>query len=483
MLFSEPTFLFLFLPVVVLLYALLPVRFRNGFLTVASLLFYASGEAAFLPFLLASVALNYYFAIWIANSKGTRRAAWILWAGIASDLGLLLVFKYTHFLIHNWNALAPIWHGRIFTLGRIALPLGISFFTFHKISYKVDVFRGHAEAKRNPLDLALYILFFPQLIAGPIVRYNEIAGQFGAASRTLDWGRLTKGAQLFIVGLGKKMLIANVLAAPADRIFALPAESLPTSVSWLGIACYSLQIYFDFSGYSDMAVGLACLFGFDFPRNFNFPYCADSITEFWRRWHISLSTWFRDYLYIPLGGNRQSPARTYLNLLVVFLLCGFWHGASWNFVVWGVFHGSFLVGERAFGLRHAAGASIVRRAYTLLVVMLGWVCFRASSMHEAGRYVVSLSGFGRASGPVCNTGLFMDRHVAACLLIGIIASTPAARILWISWTGANPKSPEDLPPAARWAAPLLTAGLAACFLLSAMEVLSGTYNPFIYFRF
>jgi alginate O-acetyltransferase complex protein AlgI len=339
--FAEPAFLFLFLPALLILYQLVPPRGRNLLLVLASLLFYAVGEWRFLPILLASVALNYWIALGIDRTRGTPAARIWLTVGVASDLALLFYFKYFGFLLNQASYLFIDFPTEIPVP---ALPLGISFFTFHKISYKVDVYRGVCAVRRNPLDLALYILLFPQLIAGPIIRYHEIADQL--LRRIVTREGFAEGVRRFVVGLGKKMLVANVVARPADAIFGLPSHELTPGLAWLGLACYTLQIYFDFSGYSDMAIGLGRMFGFRFPENFHYPYVALSITDFWRRWHLSLSRWFRDYLYIPLGGNRCSPRRLYANLLTVFFLCGIWHGANWTFIAWGLFHGLFLVLER-----------------------------------------------------------------------------------------------------------------------------------------
>ena len=338
MVFSAPIFLFLFLPIVLALYFVTPSRMRNPLLLGASLVFYGWGEPRFVAVMLASALVNYGFAL--AIGAGTRRRL-LLSLAITVNLGLLAVYKYSDFAVANVNTLLG-WTG-VPLLARpgLILPLGISFFTFHAVSYLMDVYRGRVPAQRNPLDVALYIALFPQLIAGPIVRYATIAPEI--ARRRTTWDGLVWGIRRFVVGLGKKVLIANTLARPADAVFGLPPSEMSAGLAWLGVACYALQIYFDFSGYSDMAIGLARIFGFPFPENFRYPYVSRSLTEFWRRWHISLSTWFRDYLYVPLGGNRRGPARVYLNLVVVFVFCGLWHGASWTFLVWGLFHGVFLV--------------------------------------------------------------------------------------------------------------------------------------------
>jgi alginate O-acetyltransferase complex protein AlgI len=483
MLFTEPTFLLLFLPATLLLYFAAPRAAKNLLLTAASLLFYAWGEWRFLPWLVASVALNYWLAVWLARTPPSAKRRWILAFGIASDLALLLVFKYAGFAVQNLNGVLHLAHLGAVTLPAITLPLGISFFTFHKISYKVDVYRGNADAKKNPIDLALYILLFPQLIAGPIVRYNEISDQI--VERQVRWPHLYLGVRRFIVGFGKKMILANTVALPADQIFSLPTNELTTPVAWLGIVCYTLQIYFDFSGYSDMAIGLASMFGFTFPENFNYPYLSTSITEFWRRWHISLSRWFRDYLYIPLGGNRAGALATYRNLLLVFFLCGLWHGASWTFVLWGLFHGGFLIVERLrIGKWLAAAPRPLQRVYTLGVVMIGWVFFRADGLRHAAGYLLALGGLARGSGAAQHLGLYLNGALLLALVAGMVGATPVCG--WVQhrfseWTAGADARLSRLAQAA-------AGGVSACaltlvFLVSAMMVAAGTYNPFIYFRF
>jgi len=340
--FSSVTFVFYFLPLVLVAYLLLPAR--NIVLLFASLVFYAWGETYFIAVLMVSIGLNYLFGILIEKSYDEKRRTTALFLGLGADLGLLCLFKYLNFIADNLNVFLSTGGYAPIEIHHIHLPLGISFFTFQAMSYLVDVYRRTVPAERNIFNLGLYIAMFPQLVAGPIVRFNQIADQLHKRSVTTD--AFSLGVRRFVVGLGQKMLIANILAVPADAIFAVPSEGLTPAIAWLGVVAYTLQIYFDFAGYSNMAIGLGHMFGFTLPENFNYPYIAQSITEFWRRWHISLSRWFRDYLYIPLGGNRKGSYRTYANLFVVFFLCGLWHGASWNFVVWGLFHGFFLVVER-----------------------------------------------------------------------------------------------------------------------------------------
>ncbi|MEO8506426.1 MAG: MBOAT family protein, partial [Betaproteobacteria bacterium] len=394
MVFASPIFLFLFLPITLAAYFAVPRRGRNGVLLVASLAFYAWGEAPYLVLVLGSVLFNYAIggAIGRAQDPRTRRR-WLA-AGVTGNLAALAVFKYANFAFANVNALAPVLAITPLAVAAIPLPLGISFFTFHAISYVVDVYKRNAHAERNLPRFALYILLFPQLIAGPIIRWRDIAAQL--PDREQRMADFTYGVRRFVLGLGKKVLIANTLGRVADQIFALPTTELTTPLAWLGLACYTLQIYFDFSGYSDMAIGLGRMFGFEFVENFNYPYISRSLTEFWRRWHISLSTWFRDYLYIPMGGGRVGRSRVYFNLVVVFALCGLWHGASLNYLLFGCFHGAVLVLERAWlGARLARWPSVLRHVYLMFVVALGWVFFRCEDTAVMTAWFAAMSGFAK----------------------------------------------------------------------------------------
>jgi alginate O-acetyltransferase complex protein AlgI len=471
MVFASPIFLFLFLPLTLAAYFAFPRRWRNGVLLVASLAFYAWGEAPYLALVLGSVAFNFAIGAAIGRAgEAAVRKRWLV-LGIAGNLLALAIFKYANFTVANINTLAPILAVTPVALAAIPLPLGISFFTFHAISYVVDVYKGNAHAERNLPRFALYILLFPQLIAGPIIRWRDIAGQLPArAERISDFAY---GVRRFVLGLGKKVLIANTLGAVADRIFALPAAELTTPLAWLGLACYTLQIYFDFSGYSDMAIGLMRMFGFRILENFNYPYIARSIREFWRRWHISLSNWFRDYLYIPLGGNQRGERRAYANLVIVFLLCGLWHGASWPFVLWGAWHGVFLVVERAGLDRVLRRIGPLQHVYALLAVMGGWVLFRCETLTEAIAYYAAL--LGNAQGDPVRRPLaeFLDPFVAFTLLVGIVFATPLARTIG-QWRDRHANAAV---------LGLDVAWLAVVFVLASSFLAAGTYNPFIYFRF
>src|SRR5215470_330359 len=423
MVFSSPIFLFLFLPVTLGFYFLLPVRLRNIWLLGTSLVFYGWGEPKFVVVMLASILLNYFLALWIdrVRDKGDARPA--LATAIVLNLGLLVFFKYVNFLGDNLNlVLAGIGLPPV-VIPAIALPIGISFFTFHALSYVIDVYRRAAPAQRSLFNIGLYISLFPQLIAGPIIRYHDIAHQL--VERTVTRAGFAYGVERFVVGLGKKVLIANSLAVPADLIFTIPGDQLTMPVAWLGVICYALQIYFDFSGYSDMAIGLGYMFGFRILENFNYPYISQSLTEFWRRWHISLSNWFRDYLYIPLGGNRVAPWRVYLNLVIVFFLCGLWHGAAWNFVVWGLFHGLFLVIERMGLARRMTGwHAPFRHLYVILIILVSWVLFRAASLPQAWSFLAAMAGLSKASGLEQPIALYADTQTLLALAIGLVGSTP-----------------------------------------------------------
>ena len=481
MLFTSPVFLFLFLPLVLGAHSVVGRRLRNGLLLAASLLFYAWGEGAFVLGLCGSIAANYLFG---RALDAPRRRTGVLAVAVATNLALLGVFKYAAFLVDNLNAAAAVLGVAPLHLAPVHLPIGISFFTFHALSYLIDVSRRRVRAQRSPIDFGLYITLFPQLIAGPIVRYHDIAAQL--AGRTVRRERFAAGVRRFVLGLGKKTLIADTLALPADAIFALPPASLTASLAWAGALLYTLQIYCDFSAYSDMAIGLARMLGFEFLENFDYPYVSRSVTEFWRRWHISLSRWFRDYLYIALGGNRRGTLRTSLNLVTVFFLCGLWHGASWTFVVWGLFHGAFLVLERAgLGSRLARLSAPLRHAYTLAVVVVGWVLFRAPTLAVAGAFLAAMAGFGHGSGLEYRLDLYGGPDVALAVVAGVLASTPLVPLLARRVADAvgrlRPgRAAVGLEVAAAAAE---VAALAAVFVASGAAVAASTYNPFIYFRF
>ncbi len=485
MVFSSASFLFYFLPIVLAVYfacVALP-RVRNWVLLLASLFFYAWGEGEYVVVMLLSIAANYFFGLWVHRAHERNNAKVQMGVAIAFNLTLLVIFKYTNFLVANLNVVLSGLGLPAVIIGQVHLPIGISFFTFHCISYLMDIYRRQTPPQRSLPVTALYISLFPQLVAGPIIRYKDIVAQL--THRTVGVERFAKGINRFIVGLGKKVLIANVVGLPADKIFAIPSEHLTTPVAWLGIVCYTLQIYFDFSGYSDMAIGLGHMFGFKFMENFNYPYVSRSIQEFWRRWHISLSTWFRDYLYIPLGGNRVPPAKMYFNLVMVFFLCGMWHGASWNFIIWGMFHGLFSVLERfPLGKRLTQGPRILAHVYTMLVVMVAWVFFRAETLPGALAYIKAMAGFAQGSGVEWHMGLFFNPKVAIVLGLAVIGATPI--LPWLRQWRERTLLPRHLGPVALddgVEAMVSLVLLPAIFVLCAMSLASGTHNPFIYFQF
>jgi len=490
MLFTSTVFLFLFLPLALLLHYVLPERFRNAFLLLASLFFYAWGEVFYAVIILVSIGINYTMArAMAAYPPGGRKRALLL-TTIGLNLALLGWFKYANFMVDNINVVLRIFDGPVIHLEPVHLPIGISFFTFQALSYVVDAYFGRVAVQKRMVDLALYIALFPQLIAGPIVRYRDIAAEI--AARHVDLSRFAYGVRRFIIGMGKKMILANPVGELADTVFALSPGEWTTPLTWLGIACYTLQIYFDFSGYSDMAIGLGRMLGFTFKENFNYPYAAASIREFWQRWHISLSSWFRDYLYIPLGGSHLSPRRTIVNLWVVFLLCGLWHGPSWNFVIWGGLHGCFLSLERTeFDRIRRWLWWPLRHIYVLLVVMVAWVFFRLETLPEALSFIGIMVGVGEGSAPPQLTiDLFPFEH-RLVFMVAILAC--------VSWRSVG-KRMADLyfRNQARFMStmtirlqPWLTTGLhvlnvaalMSILILSIMHIAVGTYNPFIYFRF
>ena len=477
MVFASPLFLFVFLPLVLAAYFLLPRRAGNWVLLAASAAFYLWGEGLFIALVLASIAFNWLIGRRIEDAASTRsRRRWLAF-GVGGNLAVLVLFKYANFALANVSAALTELHWGTIALAAIPLPLGISFFTFHSISYLVDIHRHNANAQRRIGRFALYILLFPQLIAGPIIRYKDIASQIVARDRRL--ADFAEGSRRFILGLGKKVLVANTLGRVADQVFAIAPGELNTPAAWLGLVCYAMQIYFDFSGYSDMAIGLMRMFGFRVMENFNYPYISQSIREFWRRWHISLSNFFRDYLYVPLGGNRRGKSRAYANLVIVFLLCGLWHGASWTFVLWGIWHGVFLVLERA-GLDAALARTWrpLRHAYAMSVVLGGWVLFRCETLSHAGAYFAALSGAGADTGLKYPVRMLLDDLAAATLAVAIVGAMPLGR-----WLAATVDTRLPHGPPRRAALALECAWLAAMLLVSCAFLAAGTYNPFIYFRF
>jgi alginate O-acetyltransferase complex protein AlgI len=475
--FSSTLFIFYFLPIFLLIYY--GFRASNLWIVIGSSLFYVFGEGAYILLLASLVAGNFVIGRLIDKAAAPLRRV-LLVGGISANLAVLAFFKYANFLldtVHNLTRIA------VPTLG-IHLPLGISFFTFQFISYLIDIGRRQIAPDRSITRFATYIMMFPHLIAGPIVRYADIDSEL--FKRQLSLEKIALGVQYFIVGLCQKVLIANIVAVAADKAFGLPASELSTLVAWLGVTAFTLQIYFDFCGYSNMAIGLAFLMGFRFPRNFNYPYISRSITEFWRRWHISLSFWFRDYVYISLGGNRKGTLSTLRNLLIVFFLTGLWHGAAWTFVLWGLFHGLFLMCERAF-----LSKALVRLpaafawAYTMLVVMLGWVLFKARDLPHAASIVSAMFGIGRPHG-LEPLRAWLTPEIILAMGAGIVFAFPT-----LPYTLEALRRPTVLGPVIPGTAhasvisvqliPILLLILGFC--LSSMLLVTGSLNPFLYFRF
>lgn len=484
MVFSSVFFLFLFLPVTLILYFNVGIKLRNLVLLIASLVFYTWGEVGYVLLMLFSICINWIFGLLIDEAKGTpKKCKLFLGIGVALNLIPLAFFKYGNFFFDNlsrfgFDSLAQ-------TLGaeKIHLPIGISFFTFQAISYIVDVYRNTANVQRKPINLALYISLFPQLIAGPIVRYHDVAEQI--VKRRVTLIGFQDGVQRFVFGLGKKVLIANNIGAVADHIYSLPVETLPAGLLWLGMLTYTLQIYYDFSAYSDMAIGLGKMFGFTFLENFNYPYSARSIQDFWRRWHISLSSWFKDYLYIPLGGNRKSAARTYFNLLLVFFLCGLWHGASWTFVIWGLYHGLFLIVERVgLGKTIARLPLIVQHIYAVFVVMIGWVFFRAESLDQAIIYITSLGNFSAPAYLDARLFATMNTEFYIALCFALIFSYPLVPRLISKYRRVLEQASTPTGFLLKSATTLSTmVWMAFIIIYSSAQLMSGSHNPFLYFRF
>ena len=463
MVFSSMVFMCIFLPVVFILHCILPgIRLKNAFLLLASVLFYAYGEPVYIILLFVSTLLNYFCACMIESSKYKKV---ILTLAVICNLGILIVFKYTDFILGTVNILT----GLHLPLPQIRMPIGISFFTFQAMSYVIDVYRGTTKAQKNYAKVLLYISFFPQLIAGPIVKYHDIAQEIDNRTQSLEGVSL--GIRRFSAGLCKKVLISNTMGLVADQLFGASAGNINAAGAWLGAISYMLQIYFDFSGYSDMAIGLGWMFGFHFKENFNYPYISGSIREFWRRWHISLSGWFLEYLYIPLGGNRKGKFRTVVNKMIVFLCTGIWHGAAVNFLFWGIYHGCFLMLEEYvpwIGRKGSKLKAVFQHIYALLVVCIGFVFFRADTMSQGLFWIKEMfTGFTWNAAAMS----FAVQQITPVFLVtlagALIACCPVIKTV-------NNK---------KWYAPFAYVcsllGLVVCML----SLASGTYNPFIYFRF
>lgn len=498
MVFSSLTFLFLFLPPVLALCLVLTwwsnrhgkgaPRAANLMLLLSSLLFYFWGEQELVLVMMASTLVDYACGAFIGRHRNRRAGlgrptGWEragLGVSIVTNLTFLGIFKYFNFGVDNLQALFAAFNVESESLSNaiyITLPIGISFYTFQSMSYTIDVYRGDVRPAQNLIDFAAFVTMFPQLVAGPIVRYRDVAEQL--VERRVGVSLFASGVRRFAVGLAKKVLIANTVALPADRIFALSSNTVSGPVAWLGLICYALQIYYDFSGYSDMAIGLGRMLGFTFPENFRWPYSARSIQEFWRRWHISLSTWFRDYLYIPLGGSRGGPLRTYGNLCLVFLLCGLWHGASWTFVIWGGYHGLFLVLER-LGLKTFIEHRLrpLQHVYVMLVVLGGWLLFRSENFAQVQWMAKAMLGHADAGSISFPVSYFLDRDVWAALILGSLFSLPLGPYMAQQWSRLYRNATATVGVAL-----VETLLLFALLILCVLLLAGGAHNPFIYFRF
>ena len=464
MVFSSMVFLCIFLPVVFLLHLLLPgIRAKNGMLLLASLAFYAYGEPVYVILMIASAFVNYLSALLIGKNPAGKKA--VMAVNVILNLGVLVLFKYTGFLAESVNTIL----GTAIPVPSIRLPIGISFFTFQAMSYVIDVYRGVTGAQKNFGKVLLYISFFPQLIAGPIVKYHDIAQEIENRTQTVDG--VTDGIRRFIVGLSKKVLISNTVGLVADTLFAADVSGLNAAAAWIGAVSYMLQIYFDFSGYSDMAIGLGEMFGFHFKENFNYPYISGSIREFWRRWNMSLSGWFQEYLYIPLGGSRKGKIRTVINKFIVFLCTGIWHGANVTFLFWGLYHGCFLMLEEIVpAIREQGGKvkSFFQHIYTLLVVLIGFVFFRADSMHQGAAWIKTMfTGFGSNTAAM---SLALEQLTPLYLVTVAVGSVACCPVKMLVKKGRAYEA-------------VTAAGSLVLLLLCMLSLASGTYNPFIYFRF
>lgn len=466
MVFSSTIFLCVYLPLVLLGYYICPKKGRNLFLLIASLVFYAWGEPKYVFLMIFSILVNYIFGrLMDKHRENKKRLKLMLVLSVVIDLGLLSVFKYTDFVITNINAI----FGSSFDLLNIALPIGISFYTFQAMSYTIDVYRDDVRVQKNLIDFGMYITMFPQLIAGPIVRYADVQDQL--AERSVTTADFSEGVMRFVVGLGKKVLLANQMGAVWSEIYALGGD-VSALMAWTGAIAYTFQIYFDFSGYSDMAIGLGRMFGFKFPENFRYPYQSVSITDFWRRWHITLSTWFKEYLYIPLGGNRRGLTRQALNLLIVWSLTGFWHGAGWNFVLWGLYYFVILFIEKLFLLKALDKLpKFFRHVYALLLIIIGWVIFASDDVSVLLPFLGSMFG---ANGAIGGMDVYTLLTKAVLLIICCVASTELPKKLFLSAAGAmNEKA----------AFTLKSVLMIALLALSMILLIGDSYNPFLYFRF
>ncbi|MEE1243379.1 MAG: MBOAT family O-acyltransferase [Frisingicoccus sp.] len=460
MLFSSISFLYYFLPIVLILYFIAPGNMKNLILMISSLVFYAWGEPEYVVIMIVSIIVGYITGRLIETFYTKKYVALFLAGGVLSHLGILIYFKYVDFFIGNVNAIT----GSTIPLLRLTLPIGISFYTFQILSYEIDVYRGKVRAQKNILKLAVYVTMFPQLIAGPIVRYSDIEGQLDERSQSFE--NFGVGMSRFVIGLGKKILLANTLGELCEIFKASNDKSI--LFFWVYGIAFALHIYFDFSGYSDMAIGLGKIFGFAFPENFNYPYISGSVTEFWRRWHMSLGQWFRDYVYIPLGGSRCSKVRWLMNILIVWMLTGLWHGAAWNFVFWGLYYGLLLAIEKLLLAKWLENSRIISHIYLLLTLIIGFVIFNGTDIRETVTYIGAMFGFGDYP-LIYSEFIYYVKSYGILLVCGAVGATPIVR----SVAGKMEKKSILLQPAV----------LVLILLISTAYLVDGSFNPFLYFRF
>ncbi len=470
MIFSSVFFIFVFLPITLLVYFVVPKPGKNVVLLISSLIFYAWGEPVYIILMVFSIVYNYISGIEIDYHKRQQdkgRTRFVFWLTVGVNLGILMFFKYYGFLMENINAVLPF----DIPYKELSLPVGISFYTFQTLSYIIDVYKGNVAVQKNLINFGTYITMFPQLIAGPIVRYADIEAQLD--NRRITLPGFGNGIAWFLRGLGKKVLLANNIGMAYDAIAALPDGKMSVLSAWVGCVAYAFQIYFDFSGYSDMAIGLGKMFGFEFMKNFDYPYISKSITEFWRRWHISLGTWFREYVYIPLGGNRVSTAKAIRNIFIVWFLTGFWHGAAWNFIFWGLYYGALLLLEK-YVLKGVLEKvpNFVKHIYTMLFVLIGWVLFFSPGMGDAVSYIGAMFGIG-ANGLADSTGIYYLYNYALLILLSVICSVPFTykKFTRIVFGGSKGRTA------------IAMGAYLAIFVLSVAYLVNATYNPFLYFRF
>lgn len=468
MVFSSISFLYYFLPITLLLYIFVPNKIKNYILLIASIVFYMCGEPRYVLVLIFSCVLNYLIGLFISKSSNNKKRKLLMIVAIVIDFLILFYFKYLNFFVENINKIFNVDLG----IYIYAMPIGISFFTFQAASYVIDIYNGKIKSSNSLLAFSTYLTMFPQLIAGPIVRYETIEKEMFVDKSIIDYSKFSKGIKRFIIGLSKKVILANVLGEFGKVLITLKNKTVLSHI--LKAISDTLQLYFDFSGYSDMAIGIGLILGFQFLENFNYPLIASSITDFWRRWHISLSSWFRDYVYIPLGGNRKGKLRTYLNIFIVWLLTGFWHGANWNFIIWGLYFAIILIAEKVFLLKALSKTKVIAHIYSIFIIVIGFVIFNQTSLNELGEYLKNMFGFGGLLFTNLETNFYFKNYLAI-LIVSALLSTPILKIA-LSKIKNNIKYQKYVD----------IIEMVVCFALLIVctsYIINQTYNPFLYFRF